>query len=164
MAYTNNQLARLYSEGKTKGKSNRMFIDGNTVYSFGKHFPIAKRLNIDNKEVYLFNSDGYSNTTAKHKSAVRSYLNGNIISVNKDMIDYSSPLDDSENYYIDNLLKVTNLETEHKEKEIKTLKNKIKRARKEHKKEYHNNKIKDLKRELNLINKVIVPKIMAIKI
>ncbi len=64
---TNKQLAERYAEGKLSGTAPRMFIDGVSIYSYGYHFPIATKIK---DGVYLFNIDGYSNTTARHKSHV----------------------------------------------------------------------------------------------
>lgn len=58
------------SEGKTSGRN--FFFEGNVIYSYGYHFPIAKILN---NGIVLFTNRGYSNTTAKHISATRSALN-----------------------------------------------------------------------------------------
>jgi hypothetical protein len=52
-----------------------MFFSGSTIFSYGYHFPIATR--VDN--VTFFNLYGYSNTTAKHKSLVRTAINGDNI-------------------------------------------------------------------------------------
>ena len=52
----NSLLAHRYSNGATEGKGSNMFIEGNTIYSYGHHFPIAKR--ITNK-LYLFNKKNY---------------------------------------------------------------------------------------------------------
>lgn len=68
----NRTLAQKFSEGATSGKGSHMFIEGDTIYSYGHHFPIAKRLP-DGK--VLFNTEGYSSTTAKQKSYVRRALN-----------------------------------------------------------------------------------------
>ena len=67
----NKQLAKYFSMGKAKGKSLNMFIDNDTIYYYGYHFPIARRY----KGFILFNTKGYSNTTAKHKNEVLSFLN-----------------------------------------------------------------------------------------
>jgi hypothetical protein len=53
-----------------EGRANNMFFKGSTIYSYGEHFPIATRTD----EVTFFNLNKYSNTTAKHKSLVRSGL------------------------------------------------------------------------------------------
>ena len=53
-----------------KGKGSRMFIDGDTIYSYGYHFPIALRRN----GVMYVNEDSYSSSTSKHTSYVRSAI------------------------------------------------------------------------------------------
>jgi hypothetical protein len=63
---TNQSVADLFAEGYTEGESGNMFIEGNVVYSYGHHFPIAVR---SGGKVY-FNSDGYSMTTSIHKGRV----------------------------------------------------------------------------------------------
>lgn len=67
----NAQLAQNFAQGDTSGKTGHMFIDGNIIYSYGYHFPIASLIGA---RYALFNSDGYSNTTARHKSHVYSAL------------------------------------------------------------------------------------------
>lgn len=50
-------------EGKTR--ENRMFFEGDTIYSYGYHFPIAR---IDKEHgVILFTNKNYSQTTTGHK-------------------------------------------------------------------------------------------------
>lgn len=68
---TNEQVAEMYAEGKVEGTAPHMFIDGDTIYSYGYHFPIATKVR---DGVYLFNIDGYSNTTARHKFHVLNAL------------------------------------------------------------------------------------------
>ena len=58
-----------------EGRANNMFFKGSTIYSYGEHFPIATRVD----EFTFFNLNGYSNTTAKHKSLVRSAISTDII-------------------------------------------------------------------------------------
>ena len=53
------------------GKTNAMFFQGSTIYSYGFHFPIAR---FTEAGPVLFTSQGYSSTTAKHKVAVRDVL------------------------------------------------------------------------------------------
>lgn len=68
-------LARAYARKElTEGKARegRVFVEGDTIYSYGKHFPIATRIR-DNE--YLLNEQRYSNTTSKQQSQVRSALN-----------------------------------------------------------------------------------------
>ncbi len=54
------------SEGRGGGNAN-IFFEGATIYSYGKHFPIAT---IEGDDV-LFTLRGYSNTTAKHIGGAR---------------------------------------------------------------------------------------------
>jgi hypothetical protein len=68
-------LARAYARRElTEGKARegRVFVEGDTIYSYGHHFPIAHRIR-DNE--YLLNEERYSTTTGKQQSAVRSALN-----------------------------------------------------------------------------------------
>lgn len=48
----------------------RVFFEGKTIYSYGRHFPIASVTEIQGKQFILFTTRGYSNTTAKHKRIV----------------------------------------------------------------------------------------------
>lgn len=68
----NEQVAEIFANKGTNGRSNNMFIEGAIVYSYGKHFKIAERLEND---IILFNTDGYSTTTERHKSLVLRELN-----------------------------------------------------------------------------------------
>ncbi len=52
-----------FSKGATKGKGSNVFIEGNTVYSYGKHFPLLVRMPWG----LLQNADKYSVSTAKHQ-------------------------------------------------------------------------------------------------
>ena len=73
---TNRELAESYALLNTTGHTGNMFIDGQTIYSYGYHFPIATRLACG---WYLINSERYSNTTARHISHVRMALIGSNI-------------------------------------------------------------------------------------
>lgn len=80
------QVAQAFAEGETKLKGSRMFIDGNAVYSYGYHFPIALRLN---GGIYLFNKDGYSQSTSRHKNKVIRFISNyvnKIVEVNTQTI------------------------------------------------------------------------------
>ncbi|MCC5780519.1 hypothetical protein H7H48_15770 [Nitratireductor sp. B36] len=46
-----------------------MFYEGDTIYSYGYHFPIATLMaDAEGRTVVLFTTDNYSTSTAKHKS------------------------------------------------------------------------------------------------
>jgi hypothetical protein len=67
----NEEIAEEFAEGKTKGKSKHLFIEGDIIYSYGHHFPIAKRTGEHEAE---FTEAGYSVTTSHHKNLVRKAL------------------------------------------------------------------------------------------
>ena len=56
---------QLQQTGTNSGRS--FYFEGDTIYSYGAHFPIAKIVN----GAVLFTTRSYSNTTAKHISIVR---------------------------------------------------------------------------------------------
>lgn len=47
------------------------YYEGNTIYSYGSHFPIARHIEHNNKKAVLLTLMTYSNTTAKHVSVVK---------------------------------------------------------------------------------------------
>ena len=71
---TNQEVADAWAMGYS-AKSGTMFTDGETIYSYGYHFPIAKRVN----GYVLFNHTRYSATTSKHQCHVRRAMRGNIV-------------------------------------------------------------------------------------
>lgn len=50
---------------------HNMFYDGRTIYSYGRHFAIARIVEAGNGSAILFTTRGYSVSTSKHKSIVR---------------------------------------------------------------------------------------------
>jgi hypothetical protein len=57
---------------KTSGRSGSVYFEGDTIYSYGTHFPMAKFHNAGKLGNFvLFTSKRYSNTTAKHLSHTR---------------------------------------------------------------------------------------------
>lgn len=68
---SNQTLADEFAAGKKHGTGSHLFIEGNTIYSYGYHFPIAT---IKNDNTVLFNEDKYSPTTSKHQTYVRRAL------------------------------------------------------------------------------------------
>ena len=71
----NKQIALRFFEGATSGKGSNMFIEGDTIFSYGYYFKIAVRVG----DFYLFNSNSYSHSTGKHQSYVRGCLPSNLI-------------------------------------------------------------------------------------
>ena len=76
--WNNRTIAKHFAEGGQGGAASNVFIDGDTIYSYGHHFPIARRLTWDEQQKlgvkFVFNLNGYSNSTAKHKSNVASAI------------------------------------------------------------------------------------------
>lgn len=65
-----NKYEGQYKKDNTAGT---LYYEGDTIYSYGTHFPIAKHIkNKKGENAVLFTTKGYSNTTAKHISVVRS--------------------------------------------------------------------------------------------
>lgn len=65
MSLSQSELLRRFTEDNaTEGKASNMFIEEDTVYSYGHHFPLLVRWN----NGYLLNADKYSPTTSQHQS------------------------------------------------------------------------------------------------
>lgn len=75
----NKEVAEMFAQGKRKCETKHLFIEGNTIYSYGKHFPIAIRLWDGYAFKYIWNSDKYSVTTSRHQSLVLNAIGNNNI-------------------------------------------------------------------------------------
>ena len=135
-------LVSLFRYGSTTGKASNMFIEGDTIYSYGYHFPIAKRIN----NGFLYNPETYSAITSKQQSLTFGCLYGKVIHLNKCDINFV------DKQFKSNLNKITH----HYLKLI--------RCRKRHKYHYYmikwyerqNKMLKDFKRKyVNEISKTI---------
>jgi hypothetical protein len=128
---SNRDVAIAFSKGAKKGKSNRMFIDGDTIYSYGYHFPLAQRFRKKDVE-YLYNPIEYSMTTTHHQSAVLTALNGKTL-------------------YIENCdLKNAQKQKENNKRKIEYHRDKLTRARTT--KEFHKMKIEFYKKQNELLD------------
>ena len=58
-----------------KASGGRMFFEGDTLYSYGLHYAIARRVD---ENLILFNSNGSSVTTEKQKRITKAHIPGNI--------------------------------------------------------------------------------------
>ena len=56
---------------QSQGKACNMFFEGDIIYSYGYHFPIAKHIK---NNLILFTSKGYSVSTSKHLGITRSAI------------------------------------------------------------------------------------------
>lgn len=79
--FNNHELPHIWAAQKQEsGHANNMFFDGPTIYSYGRHFPMARiiagKIFMDPRKatqptIVLFTSKGYSNSTAKHLNYTR---------------------------------------------------------------------------------------------
>ena len=62
------ELAHLWAhQTQSNGKASNFYFEGDTIYSYGSHFPIARHF----KGCVLFTAHGYSSSTARHMSYTR---------------------------------------------------------------------------------------------
>lgn len=63
--FQNNEIAHVFaSQTQSHGRASSIYFDNGTIYSYGRHFPMAA-FSKDGKTVY-FTTRSYSNSTAKH--------------------------------------------------------------------------------------------------
>lgn len=82
--YPSAMVAHLWankSQGSARTASKNMYFEGDTIYSYGSHFPIArhvtdKKFGMQKSLVVLFNNNGYSSATNGHKQDVLRALDG----------------------------------------------------------------------------------------
>jgi hypothetical protein len=67
------------AQTQTEGKAGNVFFEGPTIYSYGRHFPMAKVYTHaeTGERVALFNPKRYSVSTSKHQHAARHAWHGN---------------------------------------------------------------------------------------
>lgn len=59
-------IINFLNEGN-KTKAQNLFFEDNVLYSYGYHYPLCIKIKSDiYGYIYFINSDGYSNTTARH--------------------------------------------------------------------------------------------------
>jgi hypothetical protein len=63
------------SQSQYEGRASRVFFEGDTIYSYGRHFPVA-RFAPEFGDIVLFTDRGYSSSTGKHKSIIRGAIPG----------------------------------------------------------------------------------------
>lgn len=73
--FSNSELTHTYaqqSQEEGRNANGSFYFSGNTLYSYGSHFPICKfSENTEGERVLLFTQRGYSNTTAKQINLAR---------------------------------------------------------------------------------------------
>lgn len=101
----NSKLAHNWANKiKENGKGSSMFYYGDTIYSYGYHFKIAKFVTINDHEFIAFNSNSYSNSTSKHQNHVRYSIPSNYDVIKCPNLDfgYYGNLENIK-YYINNI-------------------------------------------------------------
>jgi hypothetical protein len=71
--FRNNMVAHVWAQrNQSHGRSSNghFYFEGDTIYSYGTHFPIAKFYDTARGPVVLFTTKGYSVTTSAHMSRV----------------------------------------------------------------------------------------------
>jgi hypothetical protein len=77
MANSNSQVAHVWAQQRKESMSgSNFYFEGPTIFSYGRHFPIAKFIERKGKKAVLFTTRGYSPSTSKHISYHARALNG----------------------------------------------------------------------------------------
>lgn len=71
--YPTDEIAHLWAHKTQSSARNgrNFYFEGDTIYSYGSHFPIARHVEFNGKHYVLFTTRSYSATTAKHVNLVR---------------------------------------------------------------------------------------------
>ncbi len=64
------------SQPDARNKQGNFYFNGDTIYSYGRHFPIARHATHGKRKCILFTTQTYSNTTSGHIAAVRGAVHG----------------------------------------------------------------------------------------
>lgn len=64
-----NQVAHAWAHQTGKHRRGfNMFYEGEVIYSYGHHFPIARLVEVEGRRTVLITTRSYSVSTAKHKT------------------------------------------------------------------------------------------------
>ena len=70
--FSNHELPHIWaSQGQEEGTGSNLFFEGDTIYSYGKHYPAAKLFG----DMVLLNSESYSNSTSKQMFIISQAVN-----------------------------------------------------------------------------------------
>ena len=71
---SHNEVAHIWaSQSQAEGRAGNLFFKGDTVYSYGGHFPVA-RFAPEFGDIVLFTDRGYSSSTGRHKGFIRAAI------------------------------------------------------------------------------------------
>lgn len=68
---SNKTLAEKFANGATRGNGSHLFIEGDTIYSYGYHFAVARRTG---EKTANLTARKYSQSTSVHTGHVRTAL------------------------------------------------------------------------------------------
>ena len=79
------QIAHIWANrSQTRATGHNMYFEGDTIYSYGRHFPIARHVERNGRHAILFTTRTRSVSTAKHISHTRSAIASDIPVFNVD--------------------------------------------------------------------------------
>jgi hypothetical protein len=64
------------------GRASNIFFEGDKIYSYGRHFILAKKFIYEGRVITFLNTKSYSNSTSKHQNHLRQAVNGLTFSIN----------------------------------------------------------------------------------
>jgi hypothetical protein len=71
---SHNEVAHIWaSQSQSEGRAGNIFFENGVIYSYGRHFPVA-RFAPEYGDIVLFTSRGYSSSTGKHKGIIRAAI------------------------------------------------------------------------------------------
>jgi len=71
---SHNEVAHIWaSQSQAEGRAGNIFFENGVIYSYGRHFPVA-RFAPEYGNIALFTSRGYSSSTGKHKGIIRAAI------------------------------------------------------------------------------------------
>lgn len=71
---SHSEVAHIWaSQSQYEGRASRVFFEDGVIYSYGRHFPVA-RFAPEYGDIVLFTNQGYSSSTGKHKTLIRSAI------------------------------------------------------------------------------------------
>jgi hypothetical protein len=104
---SNLELSKVWANQTQQiGRASNMFFDGEIIYSYGHHYQIAHFIDAPNgQKVCFINSNGFSNSTAKHTNHVWR-------SIPKDILTFYVPfIVDGGYWYKEQYIKIEHLPT-----------------------------------------------------
>lgn len=69
---SHNEVAHIWaSQSQNSGRAGNIYFEDGVIYSYGRHFPVARFAPEIKGNLVLFTNRGYSSSTGKHKTIIR---------------------------------------------------------------------------------------------